>query len=248
MSGINKKAEEILENLERLGLVSKLKIIPRSGKAARIDYFKLNLPKRSLYDHVLALINEAEIFAKYADINKKELEEVLKLICFHDIAETITGDILDFTGKYIAGYLFKTKEEKEMQEAKANEQLSKMFSGKFKEEFLSAVKLLQAPENKITKFFRFIDGIDAIIGIWQYIYLFKKKIDIEIFLKAMSDFFTNPKKIFLNDETKQVLLFFRSKKNARSYFRKGAIIFNSYEGKLSPNDFKELVERKMHFI
>ncbi|MFH0868594.1 MAG: HD domain-containing protein, partial [archaeon] len=200
MSETNKTVEEILENLESFRLVSKLKAIPRSGKAARIDYFKLNLPKRSLYDHVISMIREAEVFAKYEKITKKEFEKVLELICFHDIAETIAGDAPNFTKKSIAGHLFKTKKENKMQVTKANAQLAEMFSGELKDRFSSALALLDKPENKFTKFVRFIDKIDPIIGIWQYIYLFKKEIDIEVFLKAMDDFFTNPKNVFIDEE------------------------------------------------
>jgi len=252
METIKAKTDVILKELskvklaqDKLDIVSEFKCIPRTGKSVRIDKCGLKLPKRSLYDHIISLAEQAAIFAKYTDfeLNKNNCLKLAQLICFHDVVEIMIGDVPNFSDDF-----FKVPDNREKQEEVANQQISEFLPSKIQKEFLETIN--QKP-SETTKFFNMVDKIDPIIGVWRYIFLFKTQIDIEKFLNAMSDFFTNPtvKDYCTNNEIVNLVKFLQNKENAQGYFKKGADVFKRYKGRFSIDDFKYLLEKeKMNFI
>jgi 5'-deoxynucleotidase YfbR-like HD superfamily hydrolase len=245
----------ILRDLERahinipgkapLNLLQALKKIPRTGKACRIDAYRLNLPKRTLYDHIISLAEQAEIFAKHTKvkINKNRLA---RMICFHDLSEILIGDVPIFTRETLYNIDVKTLEEKR----RAVAQIAACLSPKLQKAFV-ATNQASEQNTKLAKFFSMIDQTDPIIAIWRYMFLFKKSIKTESFLEAMRDFFINPAVVpsCTSKEIARFIKFLQNEANAKAYFDKGLTVFEQYEGAFSKDEIRQLIEeRKMHAI
>ena len=68
---------------------------------------------------------------------------------------------------------------------------------------------------------------------------------------SMTDFFDNPgvEKYCVDEEIETLRGFLQNKDNARAYFASGLQAFDSYEGRMTREDVKYLLEeRSMHFI
>jgi len=129
--------------------------------------------------------------------------------------------------------------------------LAKHLPAGLREDFVSTTNFVYEGENDSVKFFREVDKTDPIIGVWRHIHLFRDRIDIEQFIEAMADFFDNPgvAKYCVDEEIKTLRGFLQNKDNARAYFSSGLQSFDSYEGKMTREDMKYLLEeRSMHFI
>jgi 5'-deoxynucleotidase YfbR-like HD superfamily hydrolase len=189
---------------------------------------------------------QADIFSKYTS-QKIDKYTVAKCIVFEELHETIVGDVPEFTSQELAKALYKTEEEKLKREVWADGIIAEHLTGELKKEFGETIRLVHEEKDVNVRFFRQVDKTDPIIGIWRYIHLFRKTLDIEKFLEAMTDFFTNPKvKTYCIDtEIENLRAFLQNKANAREFFNKG---FEDYSGKMSRDDLKMIFERPMHFI
>lgn len=250
--------QEVTQNVEKtqgitiklpdktINLIQELKKIPRTGKSTRIDKYSLKLPKRSLYDHLISLSIQGDIFLKYTKqaIDKKV---VAKCIAYHELPETIAGDVSDFTTKEIAGALYKTEEQKIKDETEAEKIIEEQLTGEIKEEFISTIRTIHEAKSQNYKFFKQTDKTDPIIGVWRYIHLFRKQIEIDKFLEAMTDFFTNPKvkDHCVDTEIEKLREYLQNKENAKKYFETGQL---NYSGQITQEDLKLLIERKMHLV
>lgn len=227
--------EVILENLSgttisvpdisTFSLVERLQSIPRTGKAVRIDRFGLNLPKQSLVDHIKTLAIMADVFKSALDM---DLDSGLlaRMAAFHDLAETITGDTPDFTSKELAAGHYMDAEDKRLEEKNANATIADCLTGPLKSDFLEVLDCLEDAGSQEARFFIMLDKLEPIISVWRYINQFRKTIDIENFLEAMTDFFTNPKvgKACLTQDVVLLASFLQDKKMARKYYEVGPTI------------------------
>jgi len=228
---------------KKVKILDDLKSMPRSGKFLRINEYNLPIPVQSIYDHLLQLAVSYDVLAEELDlliIGKKQMAE---LIASHDLTELIIGDIPDYTnkGKQFKGVDGNIKVQNKVAQAIITNALSSPLKDKYKQ----ALSLISQTETELSKTFFFIDKSEPIIAVWMYIHLFRDKIDINVFLKAMTDFFVNPveKKYSINDKTKEFINFFQNKENAKKYFDN-----NLDTDKLSFN-FKKLIEsREMEFV
>lgn len=246
------KSKDVVVNANgvSISIVSSLKQLPRSGKAVRIDHYGLGLPKRSVYDHVVSLGANADVFGKYIPVFNSEL--VAKLIAFHEFNEVVVGDVPDFTPESLAKHTYKPVEMKLSLERKADDLISAGLGGDVKLAFDDAHTILHAKSGREYEVFKMFDVSDPIIGIWRYLHLYKGKINLEPFLEAMTDFFTNPKVIPLcvDVEVRKFVSCLQDKANARLYFKKGISAFGEfYDGRISLADVKLLLEeRKIHVV
>ena len=201
----------------RLNIIDDLKRSPRSGKAARIDNFCLNLPKQSIYDHLLQLAYDADIFNEV--IGCMTGDHLLSdFIAFHDLAESVIGDIPDYTeGKALFG---RVDGDLKVEEDLANSIIADSLDQDMKQRFLFAISALADRSRSEVKQFHFIDKTEPIISVWRYIHFFRDIIDIDHFLEAMDDFFTNPKvkSYSINSATDDMINFLQQRDNARDFF------------------------------
>ncbi len=247
-SHLNKKLDElagvcIKVNNRSVDVLEALKRTPRTGKACRIDAYKLGLPKRSLFDHLPSMAVQADVFKKYANATISD-DLLADLIAFHDWHELLIGDVPEFTPKELAGNLYMSAEDKKKRQEDADKLVLQSLSGGIKEQYLALDKLFHNPDS----FFLMADKTDPIIAVWRYIYLFKDKIDIEKFLDAMTHFFTNPKvaQTCISEQIASFIRFLQNKDNARAFFSKGFDVFK--DSKISLADITIMLQRPMHFI
>ena len=240
----------VLYEGQEICLLDKLKKIPRSGKSSRIDYFGLNLPKRSIFDHIISLAREAEFLGKLSGV-KFDIEILAGMIASHDLSEALIGDAPDFTSEELTKGAYLTASIKEQLEEKANMVIQESLNKTHIEiglVFKKSLEVLDDTTSDTWKFFYMIDKVDALVAIWRYIYLFRESIEIEKFLEAMNDFFTNPRTSLscIDEKPLELVTFLQVKDNARQYYHGGAIIItNSKWGQ----DLTSLIEsRPMHFV
>lgn len=100
-------------------LISELDRIPRSGKFYRFRNAGIDLPCRSIYDHMLSLAYNADVLVDILglDIDRTKLAN---MFAFHDLAEVFVGDVPYFKTMDIAGALTKTPEQHKAEEQEAN--------------------------------------------------------------------------------------------------------------------------------
>jgi len=85
---------------ENTNLISELKKIPRSGKFFRLKKHGINLPCRSIFDHIHSLAYNADLLVDLLSL-PVEKEKLANLFCFHDLAEVFVGDVPQFTSSEI---------------------------------------------------------------------------------------------------------------------------------------------------
>jgi 5'-deoxynucleotidase YfbR-like HD superfamily hydrolase len=245
------KEVEIVESGRVIPIIETLKNLPRSGKSTRIDKYKLNLPKRSVYDHIMSLPAQAEFFIKVSS-NDVDITTLMLLLLCHDFSEVLTGDVPSFTSQKLAGNTFKREDEKRRIEEKTNKKITAVLGGETKNIYKKAVKELEGKESYIYKFFHMIDKTDPIIAIWRYIFLFKDDINIDNFLEAMNDFFIFPEaqRACVNPEILLIVKILQNPLIAREYYYKGNKIFKEIfpNGDILKN-MQHLIEgRLMNFV
>ena len=220
-------------------VVDRLYSLPRTGKAVRIDNWCLPLSKQSLADHLLALGKLADLFwdAAPAQCDPRSLAV---MIAFHDLAEVLVGDVPDFTTADLAGAHFRTAEDKAEQERWANRRVLEALPADLRSEAEQALTLLADTTNEQTRFFHMLDKIEPIVAVWRYINHHRETLDINVFLEAMSDFFTNPKVIgtCINEETRELITQLQSTDAARAYFL----------GNKAPSMLGAILTEPMHYI
>jgi len=230
-----------------LNIVKDLKQTPRSGKLVRIKKYDLKLPCQSIYSHLLSMAYNGDIFQACLDkkLTKAQFDFTCRAIAFHDLSESIIGDVPMFTDKNLAGDHYKSDKQKAIEEKLANNLIANGLSSKIKNKFIRTIKVLEDKDRKKFEFFLFLDKSEPITAVWKYIYLYKKDININKFLVAMSDFFEekNLMPYCFNEQTKKVAYFLQSKENVFKYYNIGFGIFNEFkEGKISSQDLKKLIE------
>jgi 5'-deoxynucleotidase YfbR-like HD superfamily hydrolase len=226
----------IVEKNQKINILLDLAHTPRSGKSTRIDRYQLNLPKRSILDHITSLAFQSEVYRKICNLDI-DTEKLASFIAFHDIAEALMGDVPDFTPRRLAKKLYKTKLEKEDEEEIANTLIANAMDEDLRVRFVTTIEQLKDTDHTLVKFFQMVDKTDPIIGVWRYIHLYKNQIDIDIFLDAMSDFFTNPKVVgyCTNEEIKSIIKFLQNKKNANDYYVHGSTFLRQQLSAISLN-------------
>ncbi|MDD2487383.1 MAG: HD domain-containing protein [Candidatus Gracilibacteria bacterium] len=208
--------------------------MPRTGKAVRIDKYDLNLEKQSIYCHVmtLAFLSDSILELFDYDFDKKSLANIC---AFHDLSEVIIGDVPDFTPKELAGNTYLDRSMKKEMENKANRLIMENLPNDLKIDFENTISMLEDNETDeyidIMNFFGMLDKMEPIISVWRYINFHKSQIEIERFLDAMTDFFTNPKvlKCSINKDFDILIGFLQNKENAREYYIKGDIVFEALD-------------------
>jgi len=201
-------------------LISELDHIPRSGKFYRFRNAGIDLPCRSIYDHMLSLAYNADVLVDILglDINRTKLAN---MFVFHDLAEVFVGDVPYFTSEEIVGVPIKTPEQKEQEEHKANKFILSIFTGKLREDFVWYIAEFENTEmTEFMRIFRFFDRTDSILNVWRYIDRFRNSIDIEQFLTVLKDYFTNPHThlFSLDNDTSNFILFIKNPDRARDFY------------------------------
>ena len=198
----------ILPFAGRIPLVGTLKRLPRSGKHLRIGDLKLTdgrkLPSRSLYDHVLSVAYSSDLLFDFVShgLNVDDKIDVARCIAMHELNEILLGDIPTFT-RLNDRRRHKTRIEAEQTLATVPPREREIISHRFIWMFLSPKNrevmecyfdLSKGEKSKIFRYFKLMDKIDPIIGIWRYLHVFRGKFHDggDLFISRMNDFFTNP--------------------------------------------------------
>lgn len=260
MSSISSSVKNFLEKIsdvnipitenKTLNLIDDLKTTPRTGKSVRIERFNLNLPKRSIYDHIASLGYQADKYLEITNLTVNN-DAVAKIIVFHDLAESIIGDVPDFTEKMLAGKLHRDPKSKDVIEKRANKLIEKSLPDDLKVSFMETIKNYKENSSKETRFFNMVDKTDPIIAIWRYLFAFREQINFSSFKNAMKDFFNNPKveDYCIDKKIKSMVKFLQNTDNTKSYHQKGSQYFQSIRKKWMSKYLKLLIEtRGMHFV
>ncbi|EKE28471.1 MAG: hypothetical protein ACD_3C00054G0011 [uncultured bacterium (gcode 4)] len=236
-----------------LRLIDELQKIPRAWKHLRLDKNWIILPKRSVYDHLVSLWRNADILMDLTEL-KVDIKALTDIIAFHDLAEAIIWDTPYFTTSDLAKDLHKSKEDKDLEEMKANMLILDTFEWELKKDFWAYLSSwINSETSNELLLFKYLDRLDPIINIWRYINIFRFEIDIDHFLFAMDDFFINPHVVefSFNANTKLLVKFFQDKNNALR-FHKDWIDFirrKLESSPINPNFLIEILENKdMNFI
>jgi 5'-deoxynucleotidase YfbR-like HD superfamily hydrolase len=208
-----------------VNLIEALGNIPRAGKSLRIDYFGLNLPKRSVLDHITSLAIQSDHFLAITRlrVNPRLLADC---IAYHDLNEVMAGDIPRFTGRWLAGEHYMTEAQKRIVERDANRALAKTLAHETRQHFEHTIALLENTRSPLMRFFTMVDQTDPIIAIWRYIYLFRINININLFIDSMSDFFENPdvKGICIDPRIAQLVGLLQDRRAAVAYHEEPATL------------------------
>ena len=199
-----------IPNRNVIKIIQQLKDTPRTGKLIRLKGFKdpvtnTQFRVRSVYDHIISLSYSADILLPIIanDLENNKID-IAKCIAYHDICETLLGDIPDYTKmksesnqRLAALELLKSKNPNEIK------QTANLFIGLFLENRERTILkhtetiLFKKPPTPISNFIQILDKTDPIIAVWQYIYFFGKiqssKFDIVVFVERLRDFFENSK-------------------------------------------------------
>lgn len=232
----------------KIPIIATLKQLPRTGKSLRIQKHRLNLPKRSVYDHIRSLPQIAEFSLA---LSKADLDPHLlaALLVFHDLSEAVIGDTPSFTD--LEGHSFLTAKALDEAEQITNAMLLEAMPHPLKPSFTQFLALHQEKSDPLYRFFYQIDKIDPIIAIWRYLFLFRGKIPIETFLSAMSDFFLNPEpqRTCLNSTTLSVVHHLQNPENAKNFYHNPTHYFHNFFAAPLADPLHVLLEtRGMHFV
>lgn len=238
------------ENGIKIPLLDTLKAMPRSGKAVRIQKYHLALPKRSVFDHILALPYQARLLSSLSHINL-DGDRLINLLIFHDLSEALIGDSPSFTPYQLAKETFMSSEAKEKAEQKANEKIFAALPMELKKSFLDHLKIISEKNSDLYRFFYMVDKTDPIIAIWRYIACFRKEMNLDTYLEAMSDFFLFPEaqRSCIHADVLSLVRHLQNKDNAKNYYLKGEEHFHYLGDKIIAKPLQELIEgRSMHMI
>lgn len=227
---------------QMFNLYEKIRLLPRTGKAVRIDHYNLGLPKQSLADHILTLSVLADTFKSVlcSDVDSRVIGE---MAAFHDLAETIIGDVPDFTDKRLAGSNHMEADEKSRKEKWANDMLAGQLPGILRNDFTETMKRLGDTGSPEARFFMMLDKCEPIISVWRYIHIFHAKIEIEKFLEAMDDFFVNPKVKLsvISKDVERLITFLQDKDRAGRYYRQGSAMLDELESKAFTSEIAQMM-------
>lgn len=222
--------------------------MPRSGKAGRIDYYNLQLPKRSVFDHVVSLSFHADTLRR-AGFCYPDPIQLAECIAFHDLCEILAGDVPDFTAPPLWEQHRRYK--KHTAESHANALLLTSMPCRLRPGFLRARQLLRRKTSGTTLAFNMLDKTDPIIAIWRYMRTFGRRLG-ESFLLAMADFFDNPTPQASSSHQllKTLVYFLQDRDNARNYLKDGRRGLDHSLPSEIRTLFDELIEDRspMHFV
>ena len=180
------------EDKTQIDCVTALQQTPRAGKAVRLKRSKLDLPVRSVYDHVQSLGHNADLFLSLTS-QKLSKKDLAGCIAFHDLHEILLGDIPRFTDYSLSGMVSLSAEEKHNLELAADTELSNNLPAEFKHTFDDTAYTLYGGNSPVSRFFQMLDKSDPIIAIWRYLPTLRGTTEARSFIIAMDDFFINPK-------------------------------------------------------
>jgi 5'-deoxynucleotidase YfbR-like HD superfamily hydrolase len=246
---ITKMVSGILEDLNtesivlpfagRIPIIKTLKRLPRSGKHLRIGDLRLadgrKLPSRSLYDHVLSVAHSAEVLFDSIGhgLSGDDKMDVARCIAMHEINEILLGDIPTFT-RLNDRRRHKTRIEAEQTLATVPPREREYISHRFIWMFLSPKNrevmdcyfdISKNDRSKVFRYFKLMDKIDPIVGIWRYLHVFRERFHDggDLFISRMSDFFTNPdprrrvRDYGSDQKLLELLSFLQNQANAQGY-------------------------------
>lgn len=248
-------------------IIQTLKRLPRSGKHLRLEGLRLadgsKVPSRSLYDHILSVAHSADCFFDLInhEVPRSDISDVSRCIAYHELNEIILGDIpayTDLTDKR----RHKTRIDAERRlrtvpshdrERIANEFLRMFLDDKNREAMDHYLELTKDRTSKVFRFYKALDKIDPIIGVWRYLHFLRGKLDKgpDAFIAKMHDFFDNhePKKIvkmYMSD-TKifDLVSMLQVKSRAKRYYEDSESLFQQTDFfGFSPGTVKALIEGK----
>jgi 5'-deoxynucleotidase YfbR-like HD superfamily hydrolase len=222
-SSIFEHTKEFLNELEEemitlpiygnIPIITNLKKIKRTGKLVRLESF-VNKPKikiRSIYDHILSVAHFADCLLPIVNsgITVEKHTELARIIAFHELNETVLGDIPSYTNlreKNRTSTSNPAEQTLRLVNPKTRENIANKFiwmflSGKRKKSLEAVLHYLSQTESNMIIFFKILDKIDPIISIWRYLKHYKGKIgNIDEFLSRLRDFFEYPDvKKFVNN-------------------------------------------------
>ena len=190
--------------IEAFKPLERLKEIPRTGKAIRLENIKLSTIKpRSIYDHVISMAYLADCFLaldKNKLIKECDYPNLGRLIAYHEINESLIGDIPAYTD--IDGHTTKDKNDiriknlhHDQREQIVNNFLWMYANNRQRSSIEEMNRNLSKQNTPLMKFFRMLDRIDPIIAIWRYLYKYRKELKTHSteFVYGMNDFFVYPK-------------------------------------------------------
>lgn len=261
----------ILPNAGRIFIVKTLKRLPRSGKHLRLGRQRQvdgsSVPSRSLYDHVLSLGHSADVLYSHIDheLVGADVGDLARCIAYHELNEVLLGDIPSFTNLNSTRRQ-KSRIQSEQRLRSVDPKMREYFAHKFIWMFLdvkhraSLDRFINLSEDKdlpAYRFFQVLDKMDPIIGVWRYLHIFRGRLDQngEKFLRAMSDFFTNPDpsqivKTYGNEKLLTLLSFLQDIRNARSFYKDPDFLRKNSDWLGFPAETRHLLitGRNMHFM
>lgn len=251
----------------KIPIIKTLKRIPRSGKHLRLRGLHLStgspIPSRSLYDHILSVAHTADCLYNVVDHGLRETDilNLSRCIAFHEINEVLLGDIpafTDLTDRRRRTARIESEDRLRAVPSHSRERITNDFIWMFlstrqKEAFNHYIEIASDNGSSVYKFYKALDKIDPIIGIWRYINTFRGRLGQEcsIFVAAMDDFFYNPEphRILTNMKVDEriigTLTFLQNKKKAlRYYIDKDLLLEHSDMLSLQPGIVKSIIEGK----
>lgn len=231
-------------------IIDTLKKTPRSGKMVRILKYKLDLPFRSLYDHIISLLAQAKFFLSFSEFDL-DCELLVRLFAFHDLSETIIGDVPDFTPPILAAETYMSHAEKSAAKKKADQLLMDALPKNLKQLFSQCLAICEKQDTDIYRIFNMVDKTDPIIAIWRYLSLLREKICIDDYLMAMTDFFLNPRpqNSCVNEKSLSILRVLQNSKQAKQYYLHSDNFFqNLFENDIACSLTSLIEDRSMHFV
>lgn len=216
----------------------------------RILKYELDLPLRSIYDHIISLSAQAEFLLSISELDLNG-ELLAPLVVFHDLAEAIIGDVPDFTPSRLAADTYMPHTDKNTAEKKANILIMKALPNNLKQLFEHYLAMYEQQDTTFYQFFNMVDKTDPIIAIWRYLFLLRKKIRIDDFLIAMTDFFQNPnpQSSCVNETSLSILRVLQSKEHAKNFYLHPDSFFQHLFEKDIASSLTHLIEdRRMHFV
>lgn len=192
--------------IEPFNPVERLKSIPRTGKSVRLKESSFTTIKpRSIYDHVISMAHLADAFLeldKNKLIGECEYPNLGRLIAYHEINESLIGDIPAYT--FLDGPSPKKENDIRIKNIPGDKRerivnnFIWMFANNQQRASLEEMNRNLSQQNTpIMKYFRMLDRIDPIIAIWRYLYNYRDILqkEPESFVRAMNDFLSYPKTI-----------------------------------------------------
>lgn len=190
--------------IEPFNPVERLKEIPRTGKAVRLETMRFeSIKPRSIYDHVISMAYLADSFLeldKNRLISESDYPNLGRLIAYHEINESLIGDIPAYTN--LDGSSPKKENDvrikninHDKRERIVNDFLWMYANNQQRSSIEEMNKNLSKQNTPLMKYFRMLDRIDPVIAVWRYIYNYREKLqsDPSKFVYGMNDFFVYPK-------------------------------------------------------